>query len=149
MKMRKLYWLIGIQVMLLFACLSLLSYPAIKFHWLTGKWENQIKREQDPEALRTWAKELLERCKNNHSSDTLIQTNKIPFVIPNSGYGRYIWIYYENETNGQASLNPTQDYVGISWGSAWLGSWGLKIGDTNFICNSSDIWKPGIYFFPN
>ena len=63
----------------------------------------------------------------------------------------FTFIYYSDvETNGQANLNPTQDYVNIeSDFGTWTGAWGLKIGETNFVSsNAKDSeWKPGMYFY--
>jgi hypothetical protein len=124
------------------------SWPATKFRWKTRKWEAQIKREQDPEKLRAWAKELLVRYKDNPFPEHSLQTNQLPFIVPNREYGRYIWVHYGgNDTNGHVGLNPTQDFVGVDWGGTWLGSWGITIGETNFVCDSPDIWEPGMYFF--
>lgn len=46
-------------------------------------------------------------------------------------------------------------YVCISWGSGVMGSWGLWVGQTNFVFPdhvlpsymSYHAWKPGIYFW--
>lgn len=123
------------------------SFPAIKFQWTTRKWEAQIKQKQDPEKLRAWAKELLERYQNDPFNNQSIQTNIPPVEI--AIHNEFTSIYYaETETNGHAIMNPEKDYVMIECDfGAWTGTWGIKIGETNFVSTNSAAWKPGIYFF--
>jgi hypothetical protein len=120
-----------------------------RFQWTTRKWEAKIKREQDPEKLRAWAKELMTRYQNNAFEMRSMQTNKPPVGI--TMHNEFTSIYYANaETNGQAKLDPTQDFVDVAWDfGAWTGIWGIQIGDTNFVGRSEkpQKWKPGIYFY--
>jgi len=124
-------------------------FSSAKFQWTTRKWESQIKREEDPEKLRSWAKGLLERYKNNAFDSSSIQTNFPP--ITTGINHEFTSIYYADaETNGQTKLDPTQDYVNVECDfGAWTGAWGLKIGETNFVSANpkASQWKPGIYFY--
>jgi hypothetical protein len=123
------------------------SLPTIIFQVRTWRWESQIKQQQDPEKLRAWAKELLERYKNDVFDNTSV-TNFPPIEVRINHEFTLIQ-YAAAETNGQAILNPTQDYVNVECDFGLIGSWGLKIGETNFVSsNSKDSeWKPGIYFY--
>jgi hypothetical protein len=117
-----------------------------RFQWTTRKWESQIKRKEDPEKLRMWAKGLLERYTNN-PFDKSIETNFPPIGV--GIHHEFTSIYYaEADTNGKAKLNPTTDFVEVACDfGAWTGMWGIKIGETNFVLTNSVAWKPGIYFF--
>jgi|GEM_PF-4781938 hypothetical protein len=127
--------------------LSPFLLSSARFQWTTRKWESQIKREQDSEKLRAWAKELLERYQNDPFNNQSIQTNFPPTKV--GIHHEFTSIYYaEADTNGKAKLNPATDYVDVACDfGAWTGMWGMKIGETNFVLTNSVAWKPGIYFY--
>jgi hypothetical protein len=79
---------------------------SIRFQLLTRKWEAQIKRDQDPEKLRAWAKELLESHNKKTIDSSSNLTNFTPIKV--GIHHEYTSIYYaEAETDGKVKLNPS------------------------------------------
>ena len=114
-------------------------YPVARYSFLTRQWEADIRRQQDPAELQAWAHDLL--AAHGNPDSIRIVTNNPPSGIPRSPYGPRVALM-----NG-ASSGGSEDYVQLGWGGGHLHLWGMKIGDTNFVCGALNRWKPGICFF--
>ena len=92
----------------------------------------QLKRDVDPEALRSWAMENIrgerfgfgEAVTNGPAAAITIRTRPPRAVA------------------FRDDADPSREYVLLSWGRD-LPS--VAIGSTNFVGHSGDVWKSGIY----
>lgn len=126
---------IGLAAIVLFGLLYTFLFPVVHYGRLTQKWEAQIKRDQDPTQLQAWATRLMNTHTDANPQDVRILHDKPPPGIPRSRYGPNVAVM----GGGQ--------YVQLGWGGGMLWLWGMRIGDTNYVCPGGELWKPGVYFF--
>jgi hypothetical protein len=109
---------------------------------MTYRWESQIRHNQNPSELQSWATTLLQSYghSNIQQSTIIMVTNKPPGGIPNASTGPRVALI-SGEWSGE-----NEDYVSLGWGSGVVGGFGVYVGSTNFVCHSKDMWKAGIYF---
>ena len=112
------------------------------FRFMTHRWESQIRHNQNPAELQTWAVQILEVYghSNIEAATIIMLTNKPPAGIPTTSDRPRVAIV-SGAWSGQ-----NEDYVSFGWGSGVVGGFGVYVGSTNFVCRSAEMWKPGIYF---
>ncbi|MEI6194851.1 MAG: hypothetical protein WCS42_11030 [Verrucomicrobiota bacterium] len=136
LKIPRAIWLvIFIPVLFVF----LIAFQFLREEWLVRKWEAQIKQNQDPEELRTWAMKLFQSYATNGGHLYVQITNSPPQGIPTSKFGPQITLTSYDTTNG------TMPSVRLLW--MVTRAWGLCVGDTNFVGMGQEVWKPGIRFY--
>lgn len=121
------------------------SWPFLSYDIRTHQCERRIKRQQSPEALREWAKNLIATYSASNY-DGIEVTNGPPTGIPISGRNPRILLQHDrlSETN----YGPY--HITLAWAAgAFLPMWGMDIGETNFVTShkNPEMWVPGIYFF--
>jgi hypothetical protein len=100
----------------------------------------KIKETINPEQLRAWAFEEIQKCSTAHKES-----------IPNSEIPSYIKEFFgEPPTEASVGEYRGEKYVSFSWGGAFF-DWNIAIGSTNLASpfNSEETttrWVPGIYF---
>lgn len=133
----------------LFAILAAIAFVILLFpaqlwwyRFMTYRWESQIKHNQSPAELQSWAIHLLDSYgrSNVEEMTQIIVTNKPPAGIP-------IWSFWPRVDLVSGTWSGcNEDYAALGWGSGFMPGFGVYIGTSNFVCGSKDIWKPGIYF---
>lgn len=123
---------LGVSLLLLFA---LFFGPGFWYIMQTHRWESQIRRQQDPHELRTWATGVI--AAYGTEMEVRMVTNRPPPGIPRNAYGPKVAVV----SGGGAP------YVRLCWGSGFLPAWGVDVGSTNLARDARGLWQPGIYFF--
>jgi hypothetical protein len=116
--------------------------PLTWFRIKTRYWESQIRQDQNPAELQAWATKLLVTYgqSNLAERDCVPVTNKPPPGFPGA---ISCDVALMNDKNWGGGC-----YVQLLWAAnPFVGRWGMRISDTNFVCGLPDKWKPGIYFF--
>jgi hypothetical protein len=114
--------------------------PIIWYENPTKHWESQIRRQQNPAELQAWASHLIELYSKTTQSVRFL-TNKPPTGIPISRYGSGAALMKAHSTR-------EAEHIRLGWGRGdFLPLRGMEIGDTNFASGSTNMWKPGIFFF--
>jgi hypothetical protein len=135
----------GNFLVVMFLCSAYFLFVFAKSELQRVYFEKHLKHQVAPEALRTWALGILQAHDAHKVYDNGHITNSHPalrgtFIPPAT-----VWWY-------SASPNDTE-FVRVSYGSGFVGHWGVEIGPTNrAIPPSSNArqyssWASGIYFF--
>jgi hypothetical protein len=131
-----------VVAVLLLLYVIVFAAPLWWFQIKTRYWESQIRQHQNPAELQTWATTLLTSYGESNviESIALGVTNRPPPEFPGASSCDVALV--DDKTWGGGY------YVQLLWrANPFVGRWGMRIGDTNFVCPLKDKWKPGIYFF--
>lgn len=116
--------------------------PLWWFRIKTRYWESKIRQDQNPVELQAWVTKLLVTYDQSNVAErsVLTVTNTPPPGFP--GARSCAVALMDDKIWGGGY------YVQLLWGAnPFVGRWGMRIGDTNYVCGLPDKWKPGIYFF--
>jgi len=101
----------------------------------------KVRRNQNPEELRTWATNLIAIYTSSNNVEAIPGQipNRPPSGIPTSDRYPYVLI--------QRAQMSRHYHIALLWGIG-MSSWGMDIGDTNYVIEGVRAieWKPGIYF---
>ena len=140
MKVRKI-----IYVILVVGCLFgfvTWSNNTLNVGHIASKCESQVRETIDPNALQTWATNLL-------AAYTPGATN---WGIPPYPGLAHIWkdppsVYIS------VAVDREESFVCVRWGGGTVGHWGIAIGRASFVPeipeHGSQLWIPGVYFWRN
>ncbi|HVU28576.1 MAG TPA: hypothetical protein VHG71_12675 [Verrucomicrobiae bacterium] len=129
----------ALVMLLALVFLGIIVFPVLWDEWLARKWEQQIRQKQNPEELRTWAKELFALYSTNQFELQMQITNTPPKGIPVSKYGPTILLEKDNTDSGPS------EHLFLIW--KFIRARGLYVGETNYVSSNGKMWKPGIYFY--
>jgi len=133
-----------IIALVLLACIAAGFFWACKPVWQFDHLEQNARKVITAAELQQWATNFLAQYPPDGTNVVGFRTGGTNFPPQLRGLapklGPFISTYPADGTNWPA-------WVGLRWGSGFLGSHGFEIGPTNFVSpRPSRTWAPGVYY---
>ena len=120
-----------------------LVWPTYSLFSSFDRLEQNARRAVTGQQLQAWATNLLAQQPPGYTTAAALGTN---FPSQLMGLWRHPPSIVINEGDTNEATFPS--WVGVTWGSGFLGHCGFEIGPTNFTGNKGGTaWHPGVYFW--